>query len=123
MTAPAADDRRVHDLPTLDALGRRLLPDDEADKSGDPGDPGDLPGGPWYLVELLEELHATANRVRAGLARATRDYSYGEIAEATGLSIGTIQRWRIEHPTAAVLRAADVRRQTNTAEPGGNVDA
>ena len=65
---------------------------------------------PWYLIELLDELHATANRVRAGLAQATNDYSYATIAKATGLSVGTIQRWSVEHPTATMLRAAETRR-------------
>lgn len=68
------------------------------------------PADPWYLVELLDELHAAANRVRAGLAQATSDYSYSTIAKATGLSVGTIQRWSTEHPTVTVLRNAETRR-------------
>ena len=85
--------------------------------------PDDMLGGPWYLPELLDELHPAATRVRSGLAAATRDHSYGDIAEATGLTIGTIQRWRIKHPTAAVMSAADARRQTTTRHDTGSVDA
>ncbi len=68
------------------------------------------PADPWYLVELLDELHAAANRVRAGLAQASKDYSYAKVAHATGLSVGTIQRWSVEHPTVTVLRNAETRR-------------
>ncbi len=67
---------------------------------------------PELLAALnsLDELHAAANRVRAGLAQATNHYSYATIAEATGLSVGTIQRWSVEHPAEPVLRAAETRR-------------
>ena len=75
------------------------------------------PTEPATMVEVLEDLddlHAAATRASSTIARATRRYSYTELTEGTGLSRATIQRWRIEHPTAVYLRAAETRRTMTT---------
>ena len=60
------------------------------------------------LLAALDDLQASAARLRSALHAATTKQGFRDVALATGLTVNTIQRWRMEHPTAATLHARSV---------------
>ena len=60
--------------------------------------------------QRLAELHAAATAARDALAHACHAASYRRTADATGLHLATVTRWRYEVPVEPVLRAAQARR-------------
>ena len=62
------------------------------------------------ITDALDALEAAAARAGSVLFAAVSDHGYRTVAAATGLSLATVQRWRLEVPPAATLRTARLRR-------------
>jgi len=63
------------------------------------------------LSDALGELEAAASKVRRLLGESVRRRGYRWTADASGLPLGTVQRWRYEVPPSPTLRAAQSRRE------------
>ncbi|MCY3663323.1 MAG: hypothetical protein OXH28_10980 [bacterium] len=60
--------------------------------------------------DAVARLHAAAMAARDALAHACHATSYRRTADATGLPLATVTRWRYEVPVEPVIRTADARR-------------
>ena len=62
------------------------------------------------LLAAMREVEAAASALRSALYEAVAEHGYRATADATGLPLGTVQRWKLEVPPCPILRAAEQRR-------------